>query len=504
MLLLVTEDDQVYIVIALDTTIDRFITAGTVEGLSMPPLEGLPPEIDFVDRVIVTDDIALMEPVLITPDRIIQTPEKYALKRVTMDTTYVFAGARIKDAPPSLDHIGFGFATDSLGSKSIDDHLSVVDPYNTETQIRVANLTGTVLFPTEGIRQMLGHLYQFTNDDVEEALGKPSVFLENLEDDGAQLISIGELVPTPQDPTPRLHRFHGEMVSVQGIALGYMVRTEDIPLLQDLPVHLTVKVIGVADLTGAMPIFGISSEDVSGELFGFFRFDLSVYDFGDNQAFAFMIGKEAVPLDPITEVHRAEFGDRVHANLADYVVVETETIEFTSDLVLEQIDLLVPTNEGDPVIMTRHPELTSGDYLRDLVVDGFIMDGELLGLPEELLRENGASTIVVKSESLTFTKGSPPVPTALPTVAPVPTPTSLPVFTLSISLEPDGSGVATTDPPGSVYVVGTKVTLIAVSSPGYVFDHWSGDASGTEPSASIVVGEDMSVIAHFKLASPSF
>ena len=113
-------------------------------------------------------------------------------------------------------------------------------------------------------------------------------------------------------------------------------------MLQDLPIHLSVKSIGVADLTGAMPIFGISSEDVSGEVFGSFRFDLSVYSFGDDQTFAFLIRKEAVPLDPITEVQRAKFGDRVQTSLADYVVVETETIEITSDLVLEQIDLLVP------------------------------------------------------------------------------------------------------------------------------------------------------------------
>ena len=70
-----------------------------------------------------------------------------------------------------------------------------------------------------------------------------------------------------------------------------------------------------------------------------------------------------------------------------------------SNLALEQIDLLVPTNEGKYIIMTRHPDLTSGDYLRDVGVNAFIMDRRLLGLPEELLTEHGGGTIIVKAEA---------------------------------------------------------------------------------------------------------
>ena len=70
------------------------------------------------------------------------------------------------------------------------------------------------------------------------------------------------------------------------------------------------------------------------------------------------------------------------------------------------------------------------------------------------------------------------------------------IYTLSISVEPDGSGVVTLDRLG-----GIEVTLVAVSSPRYVFHHWNGDSFGTEPTASITIGEDMSVTAHFKVAS---
>lgn len=133
-LVVLTEADQAHLVLALDTNIDRFITAGTVVGLRVPPMEGLPAELDFAGRVIVSDNVALMEPVEVTPDQVNKRPEQYIFQRVALDTTYLFAGARIKDAPPSLEHIGFGLATDKLGSRSRDDYLTIVDPYNTETQ----------------------------------------------------------------------------------------------------------------------------------------------------------------------------------------------------------------------------------------------------------------------------------------------------------------------------------------------------------------------------------
>ncbi|MCI0438613.1 MAG: hypothetical protein L0177_05725 [Chloroflexi bacterium] len=423
LLLLLTQDDQAFVVVALDTTIDRFVTAGSIEGLSLPSPQGLPAELDFASRVIVSDSVRLMEPVRATPGQVIQSPESYAFKRVAMDTTYLFSGARLKDPPPSLEHIGVGVATDNLGSQSVDDYLSIVDPYNTETQVRVAQLTGTVLYPTEGMRSLLGRLYRFAPSDVEDILDRPAVFYEALADDEPQLVNIGSLVPTPGDPTSKLHTFHGEMVSIQGIALGQMVRTEDIPKMQDLPVQFTVKTIGVVDLTGAMPVFGISSEDVSGEVFGFFRFELSVYAFEDGQAFAFLIRKEAVPPDPVREVERAEFGDRVQASLAGYVVTETQTIEVTSDLVLEHVDLLVPVNEDDPLIMTCCPDLVTGEYLTRVDVDGFMVDGQRLGLSEELLSEHGAGVIVVNASGVAFTKGEGPLPAPMPTTTPAIAPT---------------------------------------------------------------------------------
>lgn len=424
-LVLVTQDDRAYLVLALDTQVDRFITAGTVVGRRAPPLKRLPPDLDFAGGVIVAETLTPMQPLQVTPDQVNKDARQYALKRVVMNTTYVFSGVRVKDAPPSLKQIGFGVATDHLGSKSRDDYLTVVDPYNTETQMRVPQLYGTVLYPTQGMRAILQQLYRFVPADVAQALDKPSLFYEDLKDDDPQLVNIGQLVPTPKDPTLKLSKYHGKIVSVQGIALGGMVRTEDIPQLKNVPIALTIKTIGAADLTGAMPIVGISSEDVSGEVFGNFRFDLSVYDFGDQKAFAFLIGKKAVPLDPVADVERASFGNRVKSSLSSYLVTQMETTKLASDITLEQVNLLLPADPKNSLIMTRHPALVSGDYLKTAAFDGYLIDAQFLGVPSAITSKYNPRVIVVNQSSISFEKGSPPLP-AVPTPVTVPTPAPSP------------------------------------------------------------------------------
>ena len=423
--LMLTNSDDAYIVIAaLDNKIDRYITAGTVIGKRVPPLDQLPPELDFASRVIVTDNLALQEPIKVAPDQVNQEPENYVFNRVVMDTTYILSGVRIKDAPQCCTHIGFGAATDHFGSSSQDDYLTVVDPYNTETQIRVAELVGTVLYPTQGTRLMLGQLLGFVPDDVAEMLDRPSVFYERLHDDDAQLVNIGNLVPTPKNLSLKLHTFHGEMVAIEGIALGKMVRTEDIPIVRRSPVHLTFKGLGVADLTGAMPIVGISAEDVSGEFYGHYRFTLSVYNFEDDKAYAFLISKETVPLDPISHISRAELGDRVQLSLTDYIVTREEQVQVDSDLVLEQVNLLLPQDPENPVILTRHAGLDVGDFLESLSVDGYLIDGSIVGVPADVASSYGLGVVVVGESSIKFEKGALPTPIPVPTLTPVPLPST--------------------------------------------------------------------------------
>ena len=70
------------------------------------------------------------------------------------------------------------------------------------------------------------------------------------------------------------------------------------------------------------------------------------------------------------------------------------------------------------------------------------------------------------------------------------------VYTLSVTVDPvaGGSVGAVPSPP---YYYGTVVTLTASVNPGYTFDYWSGDASGTNPVTTVTMTGDKSVTAHF-------
>ena len=71
------------------------------------------------------------------------------------------------------------------------------------------------------------------------------------------------------------------------------------------------------------------------------------------------------------------------------------------------------------------------------------------------------------------------------------------VFTLSVSVNPSGGGSVTRNPDKNQYVDGETVTLTATPEPGYQFDHWGGDASGTNSSVTISMTRNKSVTAYF-------
>lgn len=75
-------------------------------------------------------------------------------------------------------------------------------------------------------------------------------------------------------------------------------------------------------------------------------------------------------------------------------------------------------------------------------------------------------------------------------------------YTLSTSVDPSGTGSVTLDPCSITYPEGTQVTLTAHPSSGYTFDHWSGDASGSSISTTVIMNSDKSVTAHFQGPGP--
>ncbi len=70
-----------------------------------------------------------------------------------------------------------------------------------------------------------------------------------------------------------------------------------------------------------------------------------------------------------------------------------------------------------------------------------------------------------------------------------------PPHTLTINVE--GVGAVQLDPPGGVYGAGSVVDLSAVPSPGWSFDHWSGDLAGSANPTQLLIDGDKVVTATF-------
>ncbi|PIU56586.1 MAG: hypothetical protein COS88_02675, partial [Chloroflexi bacterium CG07_land_8_20_14_0_80_51_10] len=77
-------------------------------------------------------------------------------------------------------------------------------------------------------------------------------------------------------------------------------------------------------------------------------------------------------------------------------------------------------------------------------------------------------------------------------------------YTLTVAVDPAGGGRVSLDPPQPAdgYDAWTAVTLTATANAGYIFDHWSGDASGTGASTTLIMNSDKSITAHFTEVVP--
>lgn len=69
--------------------------------------------------------------------------------------------------------------------------------------------------------------------------------------------------------------------------------------------------------------------------------------------------------------------------------------------------------------------------------------------------------------------------------------------TLSLSAE---NGAVTANPPGPTYPNGQQVTLTATPNPGYTFNGWSGDLTGSDNPVVITMDADKSITALFATA----
>jgi len=79
-----------------------------------------------------------------------------------------------------------------------------------------------------------------------------------------------------------------------------------------------------------------------------------------------------------------------------------------------------------------------------------------------------------------------------------------PRYVLTVSVDPAGGGTVALDPSQSPYgyLEGTQVTVTAVATDGYRFDHWSGALSGSENPATVTVSAAREVVASFSKLLP--
>src|SRR5215475_5688622 len=72
-----------------------------------------------------------------------------------------------------------------------------------------------------------------------------------------------------------------------------------------------------------------------------------------------------------------------------------------------------------------------------------------------------------------------------------------------LTLAANGSGTIQSDPAGDKFPAGTRVTLTATPAPGWRFDGWSGDLTGTDNPAIITMDREKSITANFTPLPPS-
>jgi len=70
-------------------------------------------------------------------------------------------------------------------------------------------------------------------------------------------------------------------------------------------------------------------------------------------------------------------------------------------------------------------------------------------------------------------------------------------YILTLFSSPPEGGFINTDPVGPEYAPGETVTISAVPNSGYIFDHWEGDAAGTDAVVTITMDSDKTVTAYF-------
>jgi len=332
-------------------------------------------------------------------------------------------------------------------------------------------VTGTVIYPTEEILKYLDYSAPLSKSEVIERL-KPVLIVDTLVDDEVQVANISELNPIVGEPS----QYWGKVVEFEGYALGINYPLKKLVQAvtgQDIPVNVNLLAVGIADdpaVGSQLAIIGLNNDliDEQGEVIkGKFKFRVAVTH---------------MPEELVSGVP--------YADTALFLLTKEELPIEIPTLELYSLNISISPS-GTEAVVPPGGEFQSGTQVTLTAVPtaGYQFDhwgGDASGT---------SSTITItmdldKSVTAYFKEKE------------------VPTYSLSVSVDPSGAGTVTLTPPGMVtppggytlfwaYPSGTLVTLVAVPAPGYAFDHWSGDASGTSSTITITMDSDKSVTAHF-------
>jgi len=138
---------------------------------------------------------------------------------------------------------------------------------------------------------------------------------------------------------------------------------------------------------------------------------------------------------------------------------------------------------GVPITLVASPSLYQEfDY----------WSGDVTGtIPTTAIRMDSDKSIVAHFRGIKAPPFTPIEPYEIPPVPPLPAET----YRLYIDIEGEGKVIP---PSGREYIAGSTVALVATPAPGYDFDRWGGDASGTSRAVTIKMDRGKSAVAYFK------
>jgi uncharacterized repeat protein (TIGR02543 family) len=441
--------------------------AGEVTGtLVKTPLEKINfgPNWEFQEfgGVIIANSIAALKPMEVTVKEINANPADYAFKRVSIKGDYIVTTATI-DYSEIKAPMGQGILADQFADFFKEDtklRLETIDPNRKVWQLRRGNqIIGTVLYPTEQILRYLDYSAPLTKSEIMEKL-KPALIVDTLVDEVVGVAEISELNPVIGDPS----EYWSKVVEFDGYALGikYPLKKVAEAILQtEVPVNVNLLAIGIADkpdIGSQLAIIGLDNEliDENGEVVkGRFRFNVAVTH---------------VPEELVSGVP--------YADTAFFLLSKEELpLEIPAPKLFSLNVSIEPPGAGSVTPSEGKFQADTTVTLTAVPAPGYTFDrwsGDAAGTSLTV-------TITMDSDKSVTAHFKPIV-----------------TYSLTISVEPSDAGTITLTPLGGTYPSGTEVTLTAVAAPGYEFDYWSGDLSGSTAIVTLTMDSNKSVIAHFK------